>query len=82
MCEPCRKRRTAKTTKAKKKTAESDDNNTGSFFWRVFYASIPFQFLLLAAVLLAWSYQPKCCEASNGFVLMPQLRYFNGPPPI
>ena len=54
----------------------------GSYAWRVFCASIPFQFLLIAAVFLAWTYQPKCCEATNGFVLMPQLRYFNGPPPI
>ena len=53
-----------------------------SYFWRVFCASLPFQFLLLAAVFIAWSFQPKCCEATNSLSLLPQLRYVNGPPPI
>ncbi len=79
---PSNDRKTKKPQKIEEQNSTKSDEATESFSWRIFYASIPFQFLLLAAIFLAWTYEPKCCEATNSYVLLPQLRYMNGPPPI
>ena len=80
------KKKKTKKTKPQKgdepiSAAKSEEE---TFSWRIFYASIPFQLLLLAAIFFAWTYEPKCCEATNNssYGLLPQLRYMYGPPPI
>ncbi|XP_015906896.2 uncharacterized protein [Parasteatoda tepidariorum] len=54
-----------------------------SCFWRYVAAAFPFQVALVLLYCISYFLDPQCCENTNNydFTLLPQLRYFKGPPP-
>lgn len=63
---------------------DDDPDNSGSWFWRVVRASMPFQVALVALICMACLLEPSCCDSINNLnlSLTPQLRYVRGPPPV
>ncbi|RZF37943.1 hypothetical protein LSTR_LSTR005443 [Laodelphax striatellus] len=66
---------------------DPDDPEPGrpnSWLWRVMRAALPFQMAIMAIFCVACLLEPNCCDNINNLNLSfsPQLRYYNGPPPV
>ncbi|XP_039288846.1 uncharacterized protein LOC111043821 isoform X3 [Nilaparvata lugens] len=66
---------------------DPDDPEPGkpnSWLWRVMRAALPFQMAIMAIFCIACLLEPNCCDNINNLNLSfsPQLRYYNGSPPV
>ncbi|XP_075226377.1 klarsicht isoform X2 [Lycorma delicatula] len=63
---------------------DPDPDKPHSWLWRVMRAALPFQMAIMALFCVACLLEPNCCDNINNlsFSLSPQLRYFDGPPPV
>lgn len=64
--------------------SDCDPADSGSWFWRVMKASMPFQVAIVALICVVCLLEPSCCDSINNLnlSLTPQLRYVRGPPPV
>lgn len=73
----------SKEARASKKSVKPKSRG-GSLIWRVIRAALPIQLAVVILFCFAYLFEPHCCDSLNNFNLSftPQLRYFDGPPPV